>query len=179
MSNFWNTSSAGAGAPAVPAAVSLGLFPQDARETQVQVQVPTPTMAMTSTSTPFGRPMPQMQTQTQTQTIKTPVLVGRIPTTGGACASCADSLRPGGLKGLCGYVDSTGRYGEHTFVKCQPPHRLFGCYYDGYQACGSVMQGAQTAAYSSAPYKQALSATFDQSDYGSAAQTFFASLNRH
>jgi hypothetical protein len=164
MSNsFWSTSSS---APVVPAAVSLGLFPQDARETIV------PTIVMTA------GPDGTKQQQVEVQRVQTPILVGRIPTTSGACASCADSLRPGGLKGLCGFVDANGRYGEHTFVKCQPPNQVFGCYYDDYQQCGSVLQGAQTAAYSSAPFNTALKSTFDQSDYASAAQTFFASLNR-
>lgn len=160
--NFWSDDRSTA--PAVPMASSLGLFPQNVQVTMV------PTMVATA-GAGGGQQM-------QMQQVEVPVLVGRIPTTAGACASCADSLKPGGLKGLCGYVDANGRYGEHTFVKCQPPERVFGCYYDNYQQCGSVLQGAQTAAYSSAPYDTQLRSTFDQSDYASAFQTFFASLNK-
>lgn len=151
-------------APAVPMASLLGLFPQDTQRTVV------PTMVATASAN-GGQQMVM-------QTVEAPVLVGRIPSTGGACASCADSLKPGGLKGLCGFTDANGRYGEHTFVKCQPPNQTFGCYYDSFQECGSVLQGAQTAAYSSAPYDTMVTSSFDQSDYGSAIQTFFASLNK-
>jgi hypothetical protein len=158
-SSFWGDTT---GAPEAPMAVTMGLFPQD-------VQVATVPMI---TATAGGGQQEVMQR------VAAPVLVGRIPTTSGACASCEDSLKEGGLKGLCGFVDANGRYGRHTWVKCQPPNYVFGCYYDSYQDCGSVLQGAQTAAYSSAPYHTALANSFDQSDYGSAIQTFFASLNK-
>lgn len=159
--NFW---SEGAAAPTAPMASTLGLFPRNVQTTIV------PTMM--ATAGPGGGQQLVMQQ------VESPVRVGRIPTTGGACAACENSLQPGGFKGLCGFVDANGRYGPHTFVKCQPPNQVFGCYYDSYEECGSVLQGAQAAAYSSMPYDSALQSALDQSDYGSAMQTFFASLNK-